>query len=245
MSVRGEPLYAKVEAALSRAILRGQLSPGERLPTESELMGRFDVSRVTVRRAVQELRLQGLVTSRQGIGTFVAPVRIEQPLTELTGFVEDMAVAGLDASARVVSITTEPATAHLAERLAVDPGEQLTRIERVRLGGGQPISFDRTWLPADLGLEVVDADLESQPIFELLEHRHGIELAEATYRLEAVAAAPDVAEALSIDAGAPVFRVERTTFAVGGRPVDHELLHYRGDAISFVTRLARARRRRS
>jgi GntR family transcriptional regulator len=86
---------------------------------------------------------------------------------------------------------------------------------------------------------VVHEDLENQPIFTLLEEKHGIPLAEATYRLRATSATQYVAERLQIPPGEPILLVERTTFTTGQEPIDYELLHYRGDAITFVTRLSR------
>ena len=115
----------------------------------------------------------------------------------------------------------------------------VVRIQRVRLADGEPVSFDETYLPREIGEKVVTNDLEVEPIFSLLEQKYDIPLVEAEYRLEAVSAEPLVAEALGVDTGSPLFLIERTSYCAGSRPIDYEKLYYRGDMIRFVTRLAR------
>ena len=90
-----------------------------------------------------------------------------------------------------------------------------------------------------MGRQIVRNDLRVLPIFTLLEEKYGIPLTEAEYSLEAATASADVAKALEVSEGAPIFRIERTSFTTGGKPIDYEMLSYRGDLIRFVTRLAR------
>jgi GntR family transcriptional regulator len=234
-------LYAWVERFLVD-LIRRDLSPGDRLATEDQLIEELGVSRITVRRAVSNLVARGLVVSQRGKGTFVAFPRIEQPLTALTGFVEDMARAGRVASARVLVTETVSAPPAAARHLEVAAGSPVVFIERVRLADGLPVSVDQTYLLPDLGAQVAADDLEAEPIFDLLEQKYGIPLVEADYRLESVAAAEPIATALQVAVDTPTLLVERTSYTTGGRPVDFERLHYRGDAIAFVTKLRRATR---
>jgi GntR family transcriptional regulator len=167
---------------------------------------------------------------------------VTQELTSLTGFVEDMRVAGRHASAEVVDQTIVPADRIVAERLGQDVGTHVMRIRRLRLADRQPVSFDDTYLPLEIGQQIVSHDLSREPIFTLLEEKYGIPLMEAEYAMEAVAAPDGVAHALGVNAGSPVFLIERTSYTAAGRPIDFEKLYYRGDAIRFVTRLARTPR---
>ena len=118
-------------------------------------------------------------------------------------------------------------------------GAQVYRIERVRLADGVAMSFDETYLPLEIGEKVAGDDLEAEPIFALLEGKYDLPLIEAEYQLEAVSADEQVAQALGIETGSPIFLIERTSYGEGQRPVDYEKLHYRGDLIKFTTRLAR------
>jgi GntR family transcriptional regulator len=233
------PLYGKVEEVLASEIAHGEYQPGDQLPTEDELLARFGVSRITVRRAIQNLIQRGVVEIRRGRGTFVLAPKVSQELTKLTGFVEDMDTHGRAASARVVSQGIVAASARVAGHLGISKGTRVMRIERVRLADSVPMSFDETYLPLEIGRKIVRNDLRVKPIFTLLEEKYGIPLAEAEYSLEAAAAAGHVAVALDVPEGAPIFRIERTSFTTEGTPIDYEVLSYRGDLIRFVTRLGR------
>jgi GntR family transcriptional regulator len=233
------PLYARLETQIVAGIATGEFQVGSRLPTENDLIGRFKISRTTVRKAIQNLAHRGLVEIRRGTGTFVTQPRITQELTELTGFVEDMRALGQVPSARLIDQTLVAAGQDVGRQLAVARDAQVMRIRRVRLANGIAISYDETYLPIEIGRKIVTHDLEVEPIFALLEQRHGIPLVEAEYRLEAAAADDVVAAALGVAAGSPIFLIERTSYSAGDRPVDYERLHYRGDLIRFTTRLAR------
>jgi GntR family transcriptional regulator len=232
-------LYTKVEEAVAAEIADGEYRPGDQLPTEDELLQRFEVSRITVRRAIQNLVQRGLVEIRRGRGTFVLEPRIEAELTKLSGFVEDMTAAGRKPSARVLSQGVVPATARIAERLQLGRGTRVMRIERVRLADGLPVSFDQTYLPLALGRKIIRHDLRTYPIFTLLEEHYGVPLLEADYALEAAAASKVVADALQVIVGTPIFQIERTSRTTKYEPIDYEVLSYRGDLVRFVTKLFR------
>jgi GntR family transcriptional regulator len=233
------PLYAALEAQLAAGIAGGEFPVGSQLPTEDKLIERFAVSRTTVRKAIQNLADRGLIEIRRGTGTFVTQPRMTQELTELTGFVEDMDALGHATTARLIDRIVVAADANVAEHLALAVGTRVMRIRRVRLANGVGMSLDETYLPLEIGEKIVMHDLEAEPIFTLLEQRYDIPLVEAEYKLEAVCADHDVAAALGVAAGSPIFLIERTSYSVGDRPVDYEKLHYRGDLIRFRTRLAR------
>jgi GntR family transcriptional regulator len=234
-------LYARIETVLAREIAEGDLKVGDQLPTEDSLIARFGVSRITVRRAIQNLVNRSLVEIRRGKGTFVAAPKITQELTELSGFVEDMHALGRKPTARVIAKEIVAANATVASQLAVTKGERVVRIRRVRLADGIPLSFDETFLPLEIGKKVITNNLKVEPIFSLLERKYDVPLIEAEYKLDAVAAEAEVAAALKIKQQSPVFRIERTSYSTGNSPVDYERLYYRGDLVRFVTRLTRKR----
>jgi GntR family transcriptional regulator len=232
-------LYSRVETVLASEISDGDLSVGDQLPTEDSLIVRFGVSRITVRRAIQNLVSRGLVEIRRGKGTFVAAPKITQELTELSGFVEDMHALGRKPTARVISKEIVSADTTVATQLALTKGERVVRIRRVRLADGVPLSFDETFLPLEIGKKIITNNLKVEPIFLLLERKYDVPLIEAEYKLDAVAAETEVAAALKVKPRSPIFRIERTSYSTGNRPVDYERLFYRGDLVRFVTRLVR------
>jgi GntR family transcriptional regulator len=233
------PLYAQVESILAASIADGTFPPGSRLPNEEELVEHYGVSRTTIRQTIQNLVRRGLIEIRRGKGTFVLQPKITQELTELTGFVEDMQSLGRQPTARLLDKRIVPADESVARQLAIATGTQVVRVQRVRLADNVPLSFDETYLPREIGEKIIENDLETEPIFTLLEQKYNMPLVEAEYRLEAVSADATVARALGIGAGSPIFLIERTSYIAEHQPIDYEKLFYRGDHIRFVTRLTR------
>jgi GntR family transcriptional regulator len=233
------PLYAQVESAIAADIVDGRLAPGAQLPPEDALVAQYRVSRTTIRTAIQNLVNRNVLEIRRGRGTFVCEKKITSELTELTGFVEDMTSLGLSASARVLEKTIVEADEMVARNLQILVGQKVVKIRRVRIGDGVPLSLDETYLLLHIGEKLLSEDLETQPIFTLLEQKYGVPLVSATYVLEAVNADRVVADSLSIAAGSPIFLIERTSYTNNGTPVDYEKLHYRGDKVRFQTQLQR------
>jgi GntR family transcriptional regulator len=233
------PQIAHVEDALVERISSGVLIPGTRLPTEDKLIAEFGVDRMAIRTTIQNLVQRGFVENRGKGGRFVTRPKIAQELTELTSFVEDMQAVGRSATATVIDHRIVAATEAVAKKLSLPVGTIVIRIQRVRLADQMPLSFDETYLPRELGEKVIAENLETEPIFSILETKCGVPLVGAEYRLESALADPGVAEALQIRERQPVFLIERTSYSEGDRPVDYEKLHYRGDQIQFVTWLAR------
>ena len=157
----------------------------------------------------------------------------------MTGFVEDMVAAGKHPSARVLNKNPIEASEEVARQLRLTAGAMVMQILRVRLADQEPVSLDETYLPIDLGQKVVENDLETYPIFALLEGKYDTPLLEADYRLEAIAASRFVADALGIEVNAPVMLIERVSYSLDNRPVDFEKLFYRGDKLRLETRLRR------
>lgn len=243
--IENAPLYARVEAALAAEIGAAILRAGSQLPPEDRLIERFAVSRTTLRKAIENLVARGLVEIRRGKGTFVSEPKVTQELTELTGFVEDMAALNRHPTARLLTKQPVPASKEVARHLGVTPGTQVYRIERIRFADGVAMSLDETYLPFEVGEKIVTNDLEAEPIFALLEDKYEMPLVEARYQLEATTADDRIAGFLGIATGSPIFLIERTTYSEGNRPVDYEKLYYRGDLIRFSTRLSRRPRART
>lgn len=233
------PLHFQIRQHFLNQIVDGTLKPGDQLPPETELMRQFGVSRITVRQALGRLAAAGVIYRRSGLGTFVAHPRIEQELKRLTGFVEDMEALGLRATDKVVRITRVAAEADVASHLRLEVGTPVTYLERIRLANEQPLSFDVTYLPEDIGERVAREDLEANPVFSLLENKYGIKLGEADYVIEASLASRAVAKHLGVRTGTPILLIERTTYSGSGRPIDFEKLHYRGDRLRYRMKLTR------
>jgi GntR family phosphonate transport system transcriptional regulator len=147
-TLKGVTLWRRIADDVEQQIIAGTYAVGERLPGEVEMAQRFDVNRHTVRRALAELALRGLVRAERGSGTFVEPRRIAYPIRRRTRFSEIVGGTGREAGGRLIADCEEPAASAIAERLHIAVGELVIRLEIVRSADGLPICAATTWLPA-------------------------------------------------------------------------------------------------
>ncbi|HTH40946.1 MAG TPA: GntR family transcriptional regulator [Rhodocyclaceae bacterium] len=234
-----QPLYAQIAEALRGRILDGSYQPHDRIPSESEMMLAFNVSRITVRQALKELENEGLIFKLQGKGSFVSRPRPFQELTRLQGFGQAMSQLGYETVNQVLGVATVAASPLVAERLALPPGSPVTEIRRVRHVDREPISLDVTYLPQELGERLAREDLVGRDIFVIIENDYGLPLGHADLSIEATVADADVAAALGIARASPILRIERLVHGQDGRPLDFEFLYHRGDAFRYRLRVER------
>ena len=188
---------------------------GSLLPSEAELSHRFAASRVTVRRALELLRDDGLIAARQGFGWFVATEPVRQRLEHLGTIEDQLAAGGLNAERKVTEFAFLPAPARVRRELELDDGEQVLRVERVNLADGEPFALVTVWCPAAIGQRLSRDDVERRPFYELL----GVPLRGATQTIGADAATAAEGRLLRVPVGAPILRCQRVTTDTAGRPV--------------------------
>ena len=182
------------------------------LPSEAELSGEFGASRVTVRRALELLRDEGLVAARQGFGWFVAGEPVRQQLGRLGTIEDQLEAGGRHAERRVLEFGFTSSPARVRSVLGVD---QVLRVKRLNLADGEPFAVVTVWCPGELGARLSRRDVEQRPFYELL----GVELRGAIQTIGADAAEPADATLLGVPVGAPLLRCERVTTDTGGHPV--------------------------
>ena len=172
------PLYRQLEEIMKQRIINQEWAAGTRIPTEMDLIEEFDVSRTTVREAVDQLVHEGLLDKIQGRGTFVLRQPLEVPLGPLTGFAEEVLERGQIPSAVLLSTEFTRDFFYEAHQLRVSHEEAVLRIERVRLADGEPIALERTFWPEAIGELLLEEDLNQAHFYPILES-HGIYLREA------------------------------------------------------------------
>jgi GntR family transcriptional regulator len=235
----GIPLHEQISSRLREEIASGRLAPDAQLPSEHELCQEYGVSRVTVRRALQTLEADGLIYRRPGLGSFVCERRMAQGLARLTDFAQDMARAGLRATSRVLHQATEPCPAPTAERLAIAPGVPVLRLDRLRLGDGEPLAVDQTWIPPYYAQLLEGHDLARETIYQVLEREYGIPALSGRYRISAATADDTMARHLRVTPGEALLVLERTTRTVGDRPLYFQRRFYRSDRMAYELELSR------
>lgn len=220
------PLYAQLHAALRRRILDGRCPEGALLPSENDLAEALGVSRITIKRAFDELAASGLVRRRRGHGTEVLRGPAQRPvLASVDGLVENSLVMGRDTEVELLEFAYVPADEAVAEALDVAPGALVQKAVRVRRELGEPFSRITTWIPEAVGRGFGRGDLITTPLVALLE-RAGVRLSSAEQAIGAENADAAAALALGVAPGAALLRVERLSRDQRGTPVERAEVLY-------------------
>jgi GntR family transcriptional regulator len=232
------PAAAALRDRLLAEIAAGTPPPGERLGAERDLAARLGVSRSTLRAALDALEAAGVVHRVRGRsgGIFVSQRRVERDLTSLTGLPAYLRRQGFQSSARVLSTGTLIADAETAVALALNEGELVLEVVRVRLADEQPVSLERAQFPGDRFPGLLDRSL-SGSIYDLLEAEYGLRVGEAEERIEVVSATASDARMLEVRPGAPLISIVRTAWTADGRPFEHSRDLFRADRVRIVARV--------
>lgn len=228
------PLYHQVKEYLKGQIASGVYKPDQMISSERELAEEFEINRLTVRQAINELVNEGLLYRQRGVGTFVSSPKIEQPLAKLTNFTADMVLRGIVPGAQLVSMQVVPADARVAAQLEILPDDKVVELVRVRTGNGEPMALERSFLLHDEVRPILDMNMENVSLYETLEKVCGLRLIRAVQTMEIVPARTDEASLLDIGLHDAVMMIERRTYAEGtDKPVEYVRSLYRGDRYKF------------
>ncbi|WP_099024241.1 GntR family transcriptional regulator [Mycolicibacterium palauense] len=227
------PLYFQAAQAFEKAMLDGQLKPGDRFENELALADRLNLSRPTTRRAIQELVDKGLLVRKRGVGTQVVQTPVHRPV-ELTSLFDDLARAGQEPATRVLGYEIGPAPDDVAEQLNLAPASEVVTMRRLRISGGQPLAVMANYLPAALAPD--REELERAGLYQALRSR-GVHIRLARQRIGARAADRDEARLLDEKPKAPLLTMQRTAFDDSGRIVECGSHVYRASRYYFDTTL--------
>ncbi|SNT36183.1 GntR family transcriptional regulator [Actinacidiphila glaucinigra] len=214
-------------------------APGTPIPSERALCEQLDVSRPTVRSAVDELVTTGLLVRRHGSGMFVAPAKITQELAQGENAFSLPQASGHWLS-RVLEFATVRAGARVGRKLRVSPAAEIVYIARLRLVDGEPMAVEYLHVPAELVPGLRAADMESGDFYACLRERHGVLVHEAVQSIEPTVANEEEARLLQVPVLSPALLFDRLTSDAAGRPVEYVHSLYRGDRYRIVSRLSLA-----
>jgi|SRR5690606_23569101 len=235
------PLYEQVKGQLQQKIQSGEYPALSQLPSENELSELFSVSRITIRQALHKLSQDGLIFKVHGKGTFVSKPKAYQNITQLQGFAEAMSSSGHHILNEVLSIEFIEAPLKVASKLKLAVRSQVAEIKRVRLLNNEPVSYELTYLPAEIGLQLQNkqVDLRVSDIFTAIEQDLSIPLGYADLNIDAIQADDELAQLLSVDIHTPILRVERLTHDANEHPIDYEYLYFSGESFQYQLRIFR------
>ena len=216
----------------------GELAPEQRLPLERELSKRLGVNRMTLRQALHKLETQGLLTRRQGDGTYVAAPKIERQASKLVSFTSAMKRRGYKPGAKVISFERRPVEVSLAKELCLRVSAPIWAVRRLRLINQEPVMLENFVMPVQRFPRLERFDLEKRSVYEIMEAEYGVRVSRARQSLEPTVATAYEAEMLQIAQGAPLMLETRVAFDPHEQPVEYGRDLYRGDRFRFTTEIA-------
>ncbi|OBV36757.1 GntR family transcriptional regulator [Janthinobacterium psychrotolerans] len=215
------PLYQQIKALITQSLQSGEWKPGELIPSEVELAGRFKVSQGTVRKAIDELAAENLVMRRQGKGTFVSTHHEARAHFRFLRLVPDEGVPHYPES-KFVEVKRVRAPADVARLMELKSGDAVIFIKRVQYFDGVPTIVEELWLPGLIfkGLTAERLVEYKGPMYGLFETEFGTRMIRASEQIRAVCADADAAQLLNIAPGTPMLSSERVSFTYGDKPVE-------------------------
>ena len=222
------PKYYQLREALREQI--ELLQADQLIPSESELCQIYGVSRITVRKALNDLVHQGLLYTVQGKGTFVSPHKFRVLWAQETaGFHADMTQRGFSVTVRVLEQKLVPADERVAAELDLRRGDRVVKIVRLRFVDHEPFDIATNYLPASLFPGLENEDLTNASLYALMRTKYGVQLNHGTRLAEAAHCSAEEARLLHVKTAVPLLVMHSTMYDVQGRPVEHGVAKQRGD----------------
>lgn len=229
----GTPLHVQLTDLLRRQINTDQIPIHTKLPSERELCEQYDVSRITVRKALSQLAHEGLVRSIAGKGTYVAELKLQRELQPLVGFLEDIRRRGMSVSSRVLEAAIIRADSHLAGHLHLLPDVEVVKLHRLRLVNSIPVAIQCAYLPHHLCPDLLQYDFSSRSLLDVLRTEYQLKLVRAESDIEAALARPEEASLLQLPTPAAVLVAEQTTCLDNDAVIEFVRSVFAGDRYKF------------
>ncbi len=231
------PLYYQVKESLLGEIRVKQFKVGDLIPSEAELQEKFKVSRITIRRAIQELVQEGHLYTQQGKGTFVSRPKASQELNLISSWAETMIAVGMHPESKIIRYSEEPAPLNVAKLLNIPIGSMVYRLERLRYADNEPTCIMTNYLVPAIVPGFLERGLKGESLYEMLEKNYGLVLSRAEETVEAKAAKVSEASMLNIKRGFPLLYATRVTYDITDRPVEVVISISRADRYSYKIKL--------
>jgi len=231
------PLYHQLKELIMESIESGKWKPGDMIPSENQFQTEYNVSRNTVKRALDDLVQEGLLYRVQGKGTFVALPKIEQSISGFYSFSKVLREKGYEPKDIILSFQHLPAKPSVARRLQLEEGDRVVELKRLRCARDEPIILETSYIPAKLTPGISQEMLENSSLYDLLQSRFGIYVVKAKEIFEPVLIRNYESEYLQVEEGYPALLLERIAYDSEGRLVEFCRSVVRGDKCRFYTEL--------
>ncbi len=226
------PLYHQVYLFLKEKIHLGEIGFGEKMPTEHEISEAFGVSRITAKRAMDELGSEGYISRQRGKGSHVTyKNRSEQVKAPLSGFLESLQIIGKDTTVKSLDFGKQQPPMDIQERFGIKPGQELIRSVRLRYAGKIPFGYYVSWT-RDIGPSYSEENILTTSRMDILKSS-GIALGKVDQTVSATLSNFDTATMLEIPVGRPLLVLDRSMYDADGELIDHMFALYRPDQYQF------------
>ncbi|WP_077328822.1 GntR family transcriptional regulator [Virgibacillus siamensis] len=231
------PLYHQLKEILKEKIESGEWSPGEKIPSENEFRNDYEISRNTVKKALDDLVQEGFLRRIKGKGTFVSKPKFEQSLTGFYSFSKVMEKRGMKPKDLIISIETTRAKRSIAKQLQIGEEEEVIALRRLRKANDEPIILETSYIPKKLIPGLSREQLENYSLYDLMEKEFGIIVTKAKEIFEPVLIRDYESKYLEVQEGYPALLLDRTARNKEGLPVEFCRSIVRGDRCRFYTEL--------
>jgi len=233
IQIKGVPLYVQIREAIKKRIENHEIKVGAQLPSEADLADMFGVSRMTVRRAIEDLVMDGLLIRKQGTGTIVSSRKVVRDYTKLTSFHEDARLRGMNPISHILKLEIIVPPEDCIEKLMIKETDKVYHIMRLReVDDNQIIALHELFIPQSLCPWIEDANLENESLYELYK-KHGMAIEWGKQIVEAHAATQEQAGYLQIPLGSPLLFSERISYTANNIPVERVIAVSPGERFSI------------
>lgn len=231
------PIYYQLEVEIKELIK--ELNPGDPIHSEREFSEKYGISRMTVRQAINNLVAEGVLVRKRGKGTFVAAPKVEQELSGMTSFSEDMKKRGLTPQTKILDFKKIASTMNIASNLNIQEGDMVYEVTRLRIADDIPMALETSYIPVQLIIGLQEEILHAS-FYEYVEKTLNLKISHASQTLQSTLSKLEESVSLGIEEGAPVLLMERFGYLENGIPFEYVKSIYRGDRYKFVIDMKRS-----
>lgn len=230
------PIKIQAKKELQKLILGGDLQPGDKLPSERTLQADLGISRTTLRVVLDELQREGMIFSHPGKGRYISRTVLDQQLTHLTGFNQDMLKKGITPSSKIIFQEVVSASPDIAGQLQISIDSNIFKLKRLRFAEMNPVAIEETNIVLSLCPDIMNINFEQTSLYEFLSTQ-GLHPTSAQQIMTAELATIEEAELLNINYPGSIMRMKRTTFLSHGKPIEYVQSAYSGSDFYFTLSL--------
>lgn len=232
------PLYYTIKTDIKNKIKKGEYKPGDMIPTERALCDHYDVSRVTIRKAIDELINENVIERSFGKTAIVKPEQVRRDINKLTGLYEELKAAGIMCSTYTLSNSIVRASEKTAAKMGISEGDKLAKICRIRYADGKPLCYQKSYINAEYCPGLENADLNSGSLYGIMESEYGLRITDAVQSIGACMPSFRIAALLKIRQE-PMLKIKRTAYLENGECLELSYSYYIAERYNLTMKLKR------